>query len=190
LLGAEAVLLTEAAFKLKPAWAYLVGGGAGAVAGGVGGYFVEQTGSARASIFLLAGGMALAIPTTVAVLSASAYEPPADYVQDTGPVDEPIADPAQPAGLGPAPEAEPPGPTSRAKAPAGRVARNRSKPSPPELGVHAEPERALMAWNGSGSLTLNVPAIALYDIYTSEQMLRFGMEQETELRIPVLELHF
>jgi hypothetical protein len=31
LLGAEAVMLTEAAIGVKPRWAYLVGGGAGAV---------------------------------------------------------------------------------------------------------------------------------------------------------------
>src|SRR6188768_1734364 len=36
LLGGELVLVTEAAFKVQPAWAYIVGGVAGGVAGGVG----------------------------------------------------------------------------------------------------------------------------------------------------------
>jgi len=36
LLGAEVVLATEAAFKVQPAWAYVVGGVGGAAAGGVG----------------------------------------------------------------------------------------------------------------------------------------------------------
>ena len=45
LLGAELVLVTEAAFKVQPGWAYLVGGVGGAAAGGVGGYFIEQEAS-------------------------------------------------------------------------------------------------------------------------------------------------
>src|SRR5688572_11252097 len=98
LLGAEVVLLTEAAFKVKPTWAYLVGGLAGGVAGGIGGYFVEREDSNKTSMYLLAGGMALIIPTTVAVLSAKAYEPPADYTEDKGlsDQDQPVAEPAQP----------------------------------------------------------------------------------------------
>ena len=47
LLGAEAVMLVEAAFKVKKKWAYAVGGGVGAIGGGVGGYFVEQNGDAK-----------------------------------------------------------------------------------------------------------------------------------------------
>jgi hypothetical protein len=59
-------------------------------------YFIEKSASARVSMLMLAGGLTLAIPTTVAVLSATAYEPPADYLQDTAPPDEPVADPPQP----------------------------------------------------------------------------------------------
>src|SRR5690606_2415625 len=96
LLGAEAVILTEAAIGVKPHWAYLVGGGAGAVAGGVGGYFLEENLSAKTNMFLLSAGMVLAIPTTIAMLVATQYEPPANYVQDQGPTDEPIANPPAP----------------------------------------------------------------------------------------------
>ena len=96
LLGAELVLVTEAAFDVEPAWAYIVGGLAGGAAGGVGGYFVEQQDSPRASMLLLAGGLVFAIPTVVAVLSATAYEPPQAYLQDQPPVDEPVAEPPAP----------------------------------------------------------------------------------------------
>ena len=96
LLGAEIVLATEAAFKVQPTWAYVVGGLGGAAAGGLGGYAVEQSASSRTTLLLLAGGMAFAIPTTVAVLSATAYEPPASYTQDRAPADEPVAEPPQP----------------------------------------------------------------------------------------------
>src|SRR6187402_1206879 len=102
LIGAEIVLATEAAFKVQPAWAYLVGGLGGAAAGGVGGYFIEQEASGKTTMLILAGGMALAIPTTVAVLSATAYEPPAGYTQDRAPADEPVAEPPQPSSPPPA----------------------------------------------------------------------------------------
>jgi hypothetical protein len=98
LLGSEIVLVTEAAFKTQPTWAYVVGGVGGGIAGGVGGYFIERSASPRTTMFMLAGGMALAIPTAVAVLSATAYEPPANYTQDKAPPDEPVAEPPQPAG--------------------------------------------------------------------------------------------
>ncbi|HEY3498702.1 MAG TPA: hypothetical protein VGK73_28620, partial [Polyangiaceae bacterium] len=102
LLGAELVLAIEAAADVQSPWAYLGGGLAGAAAGAVGGYFVEKDAtSARASMLLLAGGLTLAIPTTVAVLAATAYEPPADYLQDTPPADEPVANPPQPEGAPP-----------------------------------------------------------------------------------------
>ncbi len=76
LLGAEVIMLVEAAIKVKKPWAYAVGGIAGGIAGGVGGYFIEDGAEPKISIYLLAGGMALAIPTTVAVLNATAYKPP------------------------------------------------------------------------------------------------------------------
>jgi hypothetical protein len=96
LLGAELVLVVEAAIDVEPTWAYIVGGLAGGAAGGVGGYFVEQEGEARVPMLMLAGGLAFAIPTTVAVLAATAYEPPADYLQDRAPIDEPLAEPPAP----------------------------------------------------------------------------------------------
>ena len=96
LLGAELVLVVEAAFDVQPTWAYIAGGVGGALVGGYIGNKIEQDQSPRVSMLLLASGLTLAIPTTVAVLSATAYEPPANYTQDTVPPDEPVADPPQP----------------------------------------------------------------------------------------------
>lgn len=90
LLGAETVVLAEAALGVRPGWAYLVGAGVGAVGGGVGGYFLEDHISPKTATVLLASGLVLAVPATIAALSASAYEPPRDYVQDTAPEDEPV----------------------------------------------------------------------------------------------------
>ncbi len=75
LLGAESVLAVEAAFGVKKWWAYAIGGGLGAVGGAVGGYLIDQSDNAELSTGLLVGGLVFAIPTTIAVLSASAYSP-------------------------------------------------------------------------------------------------------------------
>jgi hypothetical protein len=172
LLGAEVVIMTEAAIGVKPYWAYAVGGGAGAIAGGVGGYFLEQNLSAKTNMFLLAGGMVLAIPTTIWMLSATQYEPPANYVQDQGPTDEPIANPPEPDAA-----------TATSKRRMLSRARVRRVPTlyhmPPAL-VDIDP----------GGANLAVPTVALMDTYTREQVVQFGVKQSTEYRLSVLNLVF
>jgi hypothetical protein len=76
LVGGEVVMITEAIIGVKPTWAYLVGGGLGAAAGGVGGYFIEQSSTdGRVPSYILAGGLALMIPTLVVTLNATRYTP-------------------------------------------------------------------------------------------------------------------
>ncbi len=179
LLGAEAVMLTEAALKVKPAWAYAVGGLAGGIGGGVAGYFAEQGSSAKLPLYLLAGGMALAIPTTVAVLSATAYEPPADYTEDRGPSDEPVADPAQG------------GPISKAPARQQRQARRAPKESARqrmERQLHLTPPALLGL--GEGYVALSVPAVEVRDVFSVQETRQYGFSQETEVRVPVLNYSF
>jgi hypothetical protein len=208
LLGAEVVLTAEAAFKVQPTWAYVVGGLGGGAAGGIGGYFIEKNASPRATLFMLAGGMALAIPVTVAVLSATAYEPPASYTQDRAPADEPVAEPPQPANAPtpvapnsttpsgtevtpPAPVVTPPPPPASTPTPGTTGSLHRHKAlahrtlpldyhlSPPALiGISAE------------ALTLGVPAIELRDVYSRNEIAMFGVSQATEVRVPVLNFLF
>jgi len=213
LLGAEVVLATEAAFKVQPGWAYLVGGLAGGAAGGVGGHFIEQNVGGKTAMLMLAGGMALAIPTTVAVLSATAYEPPASYTQDRAPADEPVAEPPQPAltqpsvtptpGSAPVPVPAPtttpggtevtpppapvttPAPTSRT-APQHRRSRSARRTLP--LDYHLNPP-ALIGVSAS-ALTLGIPAVELRDVYTRSEVAMFGVSQATEVRVPVLSFLF
>ena len=170
LLGAEAVMLTEAAVGVKPRWAYAVGGGAGAIAGGVGGYFMEQNFSAKTNMFLLSAGMVLAIPTAIAMLAATQYEPPANYVQDQAPSDEPIADPPQGASR------------EKNKPEQRRVVMHRTAPVAPSLYYQLPP--ALVGLN-EGDFNLSVPALALQHMYTPQQMAEFGVQQRTELQMPV-----
>jgi hypothetical protein len=185
LLGAEAVLLSEAILDVKPGWAYLVGGILGAGAGGFGGYYAEQQDSAKLSLYLLAGGMALAIPTTVAVLSATAYEPPADYTEDQGPVDEPVAEPPQPAGAAPAPAGATPPPAGQQSrstpvrpAPARKLTRRSLHLPVPVL------PPSLFGLD-QGYLTLGVPAVEVRDVYSRREVFEYGVKQQMELRIPV-----
>ena len=181
LLGAEAVILVEAAVGVKPYWAYAVGGGAGAIAGGVGGFFMEENFSAKTNMFLLSAGMVLAIPTTIAMLAATQYEPPANYVQDQAPSDEPIADPP---GAGASLEQKQKPQKQKQKR---RVAVRRASPVTPTL--YSELPPALVGLTGGG-FNLSLPALALYHMYTPRQMAEFGVKQQTELRMPVFNVVF
>lgn len=183
LLGAELVMVTEAAFKVRPAWAYVVGGVAGGAAGGVGGYFVEDQGDARAPMLMLAGGLAFAIPTVVAVLSATAYEPPANYVQDQPPSDEPLAEPPTPSEATPAPAAAP----SADAAPALRT--KRYLPSAPRRLSLKLPPPALFGVQGD-RLALGVPNVAVFQAYSRTERVMFNAPNVAEVRIPVLDVAF
>jgi hypothetical protein len=216
LLGGELVCSIEAIAGVQSPWAYVGGAVGGAAAGGVGGYFVEQnTDNARVPLLMLAGGMTLLIPTIVGVLSATAYSPPADYLTDQPRADEPVANPPQPdtapaavppatspppaAPMGPPgtpPAAAPPTtappatpPAGAAPAPSGaapvkrRIARARRLPplalTPPSL-VALRP----------GALALSVPAVGLQNTYTRTEVAMFGVDQATEVHIPVLNVVF
>lgn len=193
LLGAEVVLATEAAFKVKPAWAYLVGGVGGAAAGAVGGYFIEQNASSKATMLMLAGGMALVIPTTVLVLSATAYEPPASYTQDHAPADEPVAEPPQPNGA-PTPAVAPAttSPTgTEVTAPPPTSSRPKHVPNAHRtlpLDYHLSPPALIGV--SSEALTLGVPAVEVRNAYSRNELALYGVSQATELRVPVLNILF
>lgn len=190
LLGGELVMATEAAFDVKPAWAYIVGGLAGGAAGGVGGYFVEQQDDARAPMLMLAGGVAFAIPTLVLVLTQTAYEPPASYLQDQAPADEPVAEPPAPTDVAPAPApaAAPPAdaapPAEPAPAPTGR----RYLQSQRRLSLKLPPP-ALIGFQDA-RLALGVPNVAVLHSYSRSERVMFNAPDVAEVRIPVLDVTF
>jgi hypothetical protein len=203
LIGAEVVLATEAAFKVEPAWAYVVGGVGGAAAGGVGGYFFEQEVSPKATMLTLGIGMALVIPTTVFVLSSTAYEPPANYTQDRAPSDEPVAEPPRPNGApapAPAPttvspsgtevtaptEAPPPAPTAPPTSSLRKRAPNSRRTLP--LDYHLSPPALIGV--SSDALTFAVPAVEVRNVYNRKELALYGVNQATELRVPVLNVLF
>jgi hypothetical protein len=205
LLGAEAVLLTEAALDVSPDWLYYVGGGVGAVGGGIGGYFLESALSPKSNMLLLAAGMLLAIPTTVGVLSATAYEQSAEYTQDQTPQDEPTAEPASVTPVKPSDGIPPttpstttpstntptstdsasPPPTAPSSTPApAPTSRSRSTPRKRSLSP------ALVAMDDQANLHLGLPAVEVREMYSRVELQRFGLQQRTELRVPLLRLAF
>jgi hypothetical protein len=198
LMGAELVMVSEAAFGVRPTWAYVVGGLAGGAAGGVGGYFIDQQDSPRASMLMLAGGLVFAIPTVVAVLSATAYEPPAAYLQDQAPFDEPVAEPPAPTDAAPPPApAAPPVSEPPVTAPPADAAPAPAAPAPTtrrylrserRLSLQLPPP-ALFGMKDS-RLALGVPNIELRQAYTRTERLVFGAPDATEVRIPVIDVAF
>ena len=234
LLGSEVVLLTEAAIKVKPAWAYYVGAGVGAIGGGIGGHFLESSLSSREAMYMLSAGMLLLIPTTVAAMNAVSYDTPLEYTQDSAPVDQPVDDlplgtanpgndmptmpamtpesPAAPAAVPPPattpPPAAVPPPATMSPAPAATPAPAApTTTTPPPAKPQTERSRsanhavahwraaptfappALIRYSGSG-LGLSVPAIEIRDTYTRREVAMYGVKQQSELRVPLLQMEF
>ena len=166
LLGGEVVMLVEAAFGVKSGWVYVLSGVVGAAAGGYGGSIVEKEADPKVSVYMLAGGMALVIPTTVAVLQATSYSPPEDYTED-----KPSA---------PLPAGEPPKPGA----------------SPPPVSLHYHWQQASMKVQpglvglDGGAVQLAVPAVEVRPLYRADELQKYGLEQKHELRVPVFATSF
>ena len=98
-LGAEVVVFVEAIAGVRSGTAYLLGAGGGAVAGGVGGYFIEQAVSdGRVPGYMLAGGLALIIPALVVALDQTRYLPTEGAREDRPVNNLPPSDPGKPGG--------------------------------------------------------------------------------------------
>jgi hypothetical protein len=94
LLGAEIVTIPMGIAQVHPTWAYLLGGGLGAIAGGVAGYEIQQNVSdTRVDAYMLVGGLGLVIPALVLSLNAMRYQPSDNATEDRAPTNAPAADP-------------------------------------------------------------------------------------------------
>jgi hypothetical protein len=195
LLGGEVIMLGEAAFNVQSGWLYLLGGAVGAGAGAYGGYVVERDGSAQASLYMLAGGMALVIPTTVAILQATSYQPPEDYTEDRPLPGAPLPEPPRPVEPGTAaPPAAPPPAAPAASPPTAPAPAPAAAPSS-HLRLHWAPARrptiplALLDVTG-GALRMGVPAVEVRPVYAAAEIAKYGLTQQHELRLPVLSATF
>jgi hypothetical protein len=165
LLGAEVVDLTLGAIGVQRAWPYLVLGAMGAAGGAAGGYFVEQD-SPDGAVYMLAGGMALVIPTLVVALNATSYHPP--ETDQTEPVQN------QPSG-------EP------VKAGVSITSKAEQRKHVARVPVHYA--LSLVDFY-RGTLALGMPAVELRPRYTMQEMAMFGVEQRTEVRVPLFQAAF
>ena len=173
LLGAEVVMLSLGIAGVDKWWAYLLGGVGGAAGGAVGGYFVEtEVTASEPSLYMLAGGMALVIPTVVVMLNATAYNPEADVVDGEIESD----DPAAPAGAGP----EPSGANKRAKK---RVAK-KTRPHLPMALLGVDMRR--MLHGGPMKLSAGIPNVAIKPMYSRQEQTRYGVSGGTDVHIPLV----
>jgi hypothetical protein len=200
LLGAEAVLAVEAAFDISPNWLYYVGGAAGAIGGGIGGYYLEDQLSAKSNMLLLATGMLLTIPTTVAVLNAASYEQTAEYTQDSAPRDEAAAEPIVTVPASDATQPSTPPATDAASPQPATPATSAPVPAPTPAAVPTSqstirPRRptlptALVAMDDQANLHLGLPAVEVRETFSRAELQRFGVQQRTEWRVPLLRVAF
>lgn len=193
LLGAETVMLIEAAAGARPGWAYILGGVLGAGAGAAGGYFLEQAAVGDSTLTgvtvgTLVLGLGLAIPTTIAMLNATAYRPeaeqPTEDASPAGPLDESTAP-----GVGATAPAE--GGAAPAAAPAPAASSGTSSLRTPHGGgsrlsaARAMRATGLLDFSEAG-MSLAVPAVSVGSAVSLAEMRQYGVRSVPELRLPLL----
>lgn len=193
LLGAEVVTIPMALFNVQSGAAYAIGGGVGAVGGGVGGYFVEKgVSDGRIPVYMLAGGLALVIPTVVLVLNATAYKPVEGAREDRAPSGPP-ADPgavggsvvigAPPAGGSPAPATPPATPPASQPAPPTQTTPAPATPPP------AGPPQSLIDFHGP-ALRVGVPMPEVRPMYSLAEQKRLGVAAGTQVEMKLVHVTF
>lgn len=171
-LGAEVVAIPMAIAGVRAGWAYAVFPPLGAVGGVIGGYFMDQAydtakTNAYGSAFMLAGGMALIIPTIVLMLNATRYHPAENAVEDRAPKNV-------------GPEANPGSSGGSSVAPSGGGNGGNQPPYIPLSLVDMH----------RGTLRLGIPVPEVTTAYTLKEVKELGVVQGTEVRVPVFKLAF
>jgi len=190
-LGAEVVAFPMAIAGVKAGWAYAVFPPLGAVGGGIGGFFMDQAydqskTAAYGSAFMLAGGMALIIPTIVLMLNATRYHPSAEATEDRAPKNVgPEANPGSSGGNAVTPTNQ--GGTSAPPPPSGTGGTSGTTGG----GGNQPPYVPLSLVDvHEGSLRMGIPVPEVHNAYTLRELKELGVRQATELRVPVFKLAF
>lgn len=213
-LGAEVVVFVEAIAGVRSGTAYLLGAGGGAVAGGVGGYFVEQAVSdGRAPGYMLAGGLALIIPALVVALDQTRYLPTEGAREDRPVNNLPPSDPGKPGGSAvigaeTAPSTPTAAPASGATPTPATPATPPATPTTPPAGggTGGTPSQLRSQSNGPQSLInlgvdtadlraatfkVGVPVPEVHPVFTATQKKEFAVSSAaSELRFPVVRVSF
>ncbi len=180
LLGGEVGFLVLAGAGARPAWMYATIPTALAIGGGIGGHYIENSAGTNAKVpmYMLAGGMALVIPTVVIALSAgsTSYQGDDGSVSDTG---------TKPGAGG---------------AGGGSGGASTSGPKPPQRGIgpssmhHVTPvvprSFALLNFDETTSPRLSVPAVQVSPMYSSIELSKFGGTQRYQVDAPFLAITF
>lgn len=175
LLGAEAVVIVESVAGVNNDWAYVIGAVLGAGAGGAGGYAIEQSDSSgKAPVYLLAGGVGLAIPAVIMWLNGVRERPSDGYSSDRIPPNAPPANPGVPGATSVG--APPPAPAS---APMGAPSTSTAPRAP----------LSLVDVNG-GTLRMGVPVPEVRPTFTMSEVRQLGVQQQTEVRMPLVKVTF
>jgi hypothetical protein len=192
-LGAEVVAIPMAIAGVKAGWAYAVFPALGAVGGGIGGFFMDQAydqsnpkTAAYGSAFMLAGGMALIIPTIVLMLNATRYHPSAEATEDRAPKNVgPEANPGASGGNAVTPSSSSGGSTTPPPASGGGTTSGGG-------GGGNQPPYVPLSFVDmhQGKLRMGIPVPEVHDAYTPQQLKELGVRQATELRVPVFKLAF
>jgi hypothetical protein len=186
LLGAEIVTITESLIGLQDGWYYAIGGGAGAIGGGVAGYFIEQgSKDGRVPVYMLAGGMALVIPAVVLILNATRYKPSEDATEDRAPTG-PAANPGQP-GTSSVVGAEPPASSTPAPTP---PAGGGTAPPPGSGGTTTPPPPQSLLDVHTGKVRMGVPLPEVSQVYSLREQKELGVPQQAMVKMPVVRVSF
>jgi hypothetical protein len=193
LLGADAVTIVESLVGVHAGWAYGVGALAGAAGGGVGGYFLsnDANNDGKVPTYLLAGGLALVIPALVLYFNATRYMPEEGATEDRSPT-APAAEPGVPGGsvTGAPPDvASPPPPQPPAASPPPVVTPQAKARVPRMPRVPTSPALSLVDVE-EGALRLGLPVPDIRPVYSVADQRQYGMQGETELRLPFLHVTF
>lgn len=187
LLGGEVGFLGLAASGAQQSWLYYTLPPLLAIGGGVGGYYVEQSSPADVPLFMLAGGMALVIPTVVITLSATSYRP---GNEDSTPVDATPAEGAAAVTVGGESAGGSVGGgagTSTTTPPAGPA---KHKPSPTSMRLPPARSLALVSYDTVGTLRVGMPVVGFKPAYTTSELAKFGLSQRYELHAPIVDVSF
>ncbi len=196
-LGAEIVMMPMGIAGLKPWWPYVVFGSVGAVGGAVGGWAVEQADPpAEAPLYMLAGGLALVIPTLVLTLNATTRDD-FEEAEGTTVVNPDGSAPGQPAGQPDGTQPAPPPGDGTAPPPPGEggtTIQIQSKRKKPRKTARAPASFALFNLqniaSGHTTIEMGVPAIEVRPTYSNDEIAKFGVQQTNEVRVPVVSTSF
>jgi hypothetical protein len=196
LIGAETVMLIEAAAGARPGWAYILGGVLGAGAGAAGGYFLEQAAvgdSALTGVAIgtLVVGLGVAIPTTIALLNSTAYRPEAEApTEDASPAGGTVDESTTPGASAPAEGGAPAPAAAPASGSTPAAASPTSARTPHGNGSRLTASRAFRATGlldfTEAGMNLAVPALSVGSAVTVAEMRQYGVGSVPELRLPLL----